>query len=172
MSEVVRGRPELMATYGLVTEQIGDDLLRYEDDLSEALDAFRASPGWQEFVGRVPPVELDVQETRIQTRAVGDWVACFGRNLQQLDTGGRSGVAEVDVSGLDRFQRWWFSRLSQPPSVLGVGFLVVDGEVHYRASHADDFIELVLIGGRLILRISRLQEGGGTRGRREALPPD
>jgi hypothetical protein len=158
---VVRARPHHLVTYGQAADQIGADLTAASAELSDALDALRASFGWQEHLPGVPPLELDVEESALTIRTIGSWTATFGNELAALD--GRDarvrGVVAVDTAALDERGREVLQLTSTPPELGDHRFVIVDGHAHHRGSDAAELAELVVVDGVLTLRVSRSSGG-------------
>lgn len=159
MDDPVRARPAALAAYERAAADMVDDLATAGDQLEVDLESFRATGTWVEFLGAVPPVELDVKQARLGLALVGEWVGTFGAALARLDAD--DGVVTADLNELS-----WLDRLRLSALARGVGLdggpalRVHEGDAVLIGSADADLVEIVEVDGQLIVRVSNLDSSG------------
>lgn len=87
--------------------------------LATALDGFRASEGWDEFLADVAPLDIDAGAVNGMLASLASWVAVVAARYRELDATPMDGVFEIDEH----------VELGIPRSPIGEGAtLVKDGD--------------------------------------------
>lgn len=98
----VSARPEALHKFAGMAHDIATDPRTEAGQLRGALDDFRATPGWREFLPEVTPLDVDVVTT------AGD----ASRLAKFVDGGGLGVRARTAISARTGGSRWWKSRRS------------------------------------------------------------
>lgn len=145
----VSARPAELASYGTAAGEMATSLARRTGPLGAALDAFRSTEGWDEFISDVPPLDIDLGATRGRLERLGTWVAQVGAYFARA--GGDGEVVRVDEGSLTA------PRLEPGPPPV-----VQDGERWIvNGSDAADHIQLVENDdGSYTVRVGRINAAG------------
>lgn len=149
----ITANPSAMREYEKATGDMAQDLCDCVKPLGEALDAFRASEGWSEFLSDVPPLDIDLAAGGGRLRRLGAWVGDVGGAFELIDSESRIVKAEELWIGLlaPRLQD-----PGRPPA------LVRDGDRWIlNGSDEADHIQVINRDGDYVARVGRL----GTDGR-------
>lgn len=149
----ITANPSAMRAYEKATGDMAQDLCDCVKPLGEALDAFRASEGWSEFLSDVPPLDIDLAAGGGRLRRLGAWVGSVGGAFELIDSEGKIVKAEELWIGLlaPRLQD-----PGRPPA------LVRDGDRWIlNGSDEADHIQVINRDGAYVARVGRL----GTDGR-------
>lgn len=152
MADVVRARPEALRAYADVAGDVSGDLGARSGEVGAALDGFRATDGWQEFLPDIPPLDIDLDAARGRVDRLGSWVAQVASAFEAVD---RSGVVAMDQARL---------LATVPRLAAGAPRLVqVDGRWILSGSDQSDHIVLAERDGALVARVGRLDSSGTLR---------
>lgn len=124
--------------------------------LRSALDAFRSSAGWQEWLDAVPPLDADLAAGRSRVDRWAEFVAGVATGFEQADSGAAPGtVVTVDDSVLE-------PHVPDPPSPVA---LVTEGDRSILVgTDGDDHVRVTVEDGHLVVEV--LDEHGDPLGRR------
>jgi len=150
------GRPDRLRTYRTDVSGAADALVGPTSSLRSALDAFRASDGWADWVGDVPPLDVDLATARIRLARLAGFVGDVGDAFAAADDGE---VVTADDVGLEALGA---ERLEDPGGGQG---LVFDGErwiLDAGVSGGGDGVHVQVYerDGQLFARVGELQPDG------------
>lgn len=124
--------------------------------LRSALDAFRSSEGWQEWLDAVPPHDVDLAAGRSRVDRWAEFVAGVATGFEQADAGAAPGtVVTVDDTALA-------PHVPDPPSPVA---LVTEGDrTILVGTDGDDHVRVTVEDGQLVVEV--FDEHGNSLGRR------
>lgn len=95
----ISARPKELHAFADVANDIAKDLKKKAGSLGAALDAFRATKGWQEFLAEVPPLDVDVLVTGDDATRLAEFVDGVATAFERADSEiGPDGIASADES--------------------------------------------------------------------------
>ncbi|MGH8901851.1 MAG: M91 family zinc metallopeptidase [Egibacteraceae bacterium] len=95
----ISARPKELHTFADVVNDIAKDLMQKSDSLGAALDAFRVTKGWHEFLAEVPPLDVDVFVTGDDAARLAKFVDGVATAFERADSQiGPDGIASADES--------------------------------------------------------------------------
>lgn len=120
--------------------------------LREALDAFRASPGWPDFLSDVPPLDIDLGAVRGRLAQLSEFVGQVAAGFEAADTDPRSDDPIVVDDG--RLASFVTISLASPVT------LVRDGDRWiFPGTDGRDFVRVVTENGRTYLEVGVTYSG-------------
>ncbi|MGH8905535.1 MAG: M91 family zinc metallopeptidase [Egibacteraceae bacterium] len=155
----ISANPAALRVYRDATADMAVDLAQCASRLRAALDDFRASGGWSEFLNDIPPLDIDLGAGRGRLDRLSAWVGQVAVAFELVDsTSGLNRVVEVDEA---RSIWFWLLALplgdaNQPPT------LVRDGDRWIlNGSDRPDHIQIIERDcGTYVARIGRLGRNG------------
>lgn len=150
------GRPARLRTYRTDVSGAADTLVTPAAELGDALDAFRASDGWADWVGDVPPLDIDLSTARLRLARLAGFVGDVGDAFAAADSGDVVTSTDTGLVGLGA------DRLEDPGGGQG---LVFDGErwildAGVSASGDGVHVQVYERDGRMFARVGELQPDG------------
>lgn len=150
------GRPARLRTYRTNVSGAADSLVAPNTALQSALDTFRATDGWADWVSDVPPLDIDLATARIRLARLAGFVGDVGDAFAAADDGA---VVTADDLGLAALGA---ERLDDPGGGQG---LVYDGErwiLDAGVSGSGDGVHVQVYerDGELFARVGELQPDG------------
>ncbi|HYZ99935.1 MAG TPA: calcium-binding protein, partial [Acidimicrobiales bacterium] len=147
-------RPSALRTFTDAAAGMDNTLAARRAPLQEALDGFRASPGWQDFLDDVPPLDIDVGAVRGRLDQLRRFVGQVAAGFESVDpTPDRDGVIWTSDSNID------------PHVTIALGEtaeLVRDGDRWiYPGTEEDDFVRVVTRDGVTYLEVGAVYDDDG-----------
>jgi Ca2+-binding RTX toxin-like protein len=155
----IRVDPDALDVAGDAVAQMVGDLRAQTRGLGAALDAFRSTIGWTEFMSDVPPLDIDLGAEGGLLDLLGSWLGQVAGAFRALDGEGgsiftraiRAGLLEALLGGV----------LPTPDAPA----LVFDGERWVLlGTSASDSIEVVMVDGQMVARVRTLDSRTGALG--------
>jgi hypothetical protein len=148
--------PALLRRWSTGAAGVVTDLGTTIGPLRSALDGFRSSEGWQEWLDAVPPLDVDVAAGRSRVDRWAEFVAGVATGFEQADAGAAPGtVITVEDDELA-------PHVPDPPSPVA---LVTEGDrTILVGTDGDDHVRVTVEDGQLVVEV--FDEHGDSLGRR------
>jgi NleD-like pathogen effector protein (putative zinc metallopeptidase)/hemolysin type calcium-binding protein len=150
-------RPSALRAFARTAHAIDHDTLAPRDQpLRSALDAFRSSPGWSDFLSDVPPLDIDYGAARGRLTQIADYVDQVAAGFEAADPDPRSDG--VIWTGDETLAPHITIRLDSPVN------LVQDGDRWIFSGTDDrDFVRVVTRDGHTFLEVGVVFVGSDGR---------